>query len=196
MKKIIVTLILLSSTILFSQKKAKLGIKAGANYSTITATNLDAKMGLYAGLFLNIQVSDFYVLQPELFYSNQGGTSKSLGDKDIEIHYISLSLANKFFVMKDQRFHLIAGMGIDLDFDDNFVNFRNNGFNDRIFFMDAVFFGGLGYQFDIGLTIEARYKRGAIGVFTFDSWDIESNNYNTVFQFGMAYRFDFKKQKK
>lgn len=196
MKKAFIIILVLTSTFAFSQSKTLMGIKAGANYSTITNANFDAKMGVYAGLFLNIQFSDFYALQPEVVYSNQGGTSKLLGDEDVDIHYIALSVVNKFFVMNDHRFHFLAGVGLDLDLDDNIVSFANNGFDDNIFFMDMTVFGGLGYQFDMGLIIEARYKRGLIGVFIDEFFEYDSDHYNSLFQFGMAYKFDLKKAKK
>ncbi len=64
---------------LYSQKKARFGIKVGANYSTISNMNLDPQWGLLIGAFVNIQHSSFYAMQPELMYSRQGGRSSFEG---------------------------------------------------------------------------------------------------------------------
>lgn len=192
-KSVLIVVLMLIVNSAFSQKKSHLGIKAGVNYSSLSNTSFDYKPGLYVGLFLQVQVSDFYALQPELYYSSQGAETNLLDGEDINIHYVSIGVANKFFVMNDQRFHFLAGIGLDLDWDDNILNQANSGFEGNgIFAVDMTVFGGLGYQFDMGLTIEARYKRGLIGVFTDEFFD-ESNHFNSVFQFGMAYKFDLKK---
>jgi len=197
-KYILIALLLVVTSTAFSQKKAHLGFKAGMNYSTLTNSRVDFdyKPGVYVGMFLGIQVADFYTLQPELYYSNQGtklGSRSEDFDFNGNIHYVTIGIANKFFVMKDQHFHIIVGAGFDLDWDDNFFNLINNGFeSNNIFFLDMNLFGGLGYQFDSGLAIEARYKQGLIGVFTDEFFDSNSH-FNAVFQVGMSYKFDFNK---
>ncbi|MFK5878053.1 MAG: porin family protein [Flavobacteriaceae bacterium] len=192
-KHLLIVVLMLITYSAFSQKKLHLGVKAGVNYSSLSNTSFDYKPGLYVGLFLQVQVSDFYALQPELYYSNQGAKTNFLGAEDVNIHYVSIAFANKFFIMNDQRFHLLAGIGLDLDWDDNLINLANSGFEtNNIFAVDMTVFGGLGYQFDMGLTIEARYKRGLIGVFTDELFE-ENNHFNSVFQFGLAYKFDLKK---
>jgi len=176
---------------LYSQKKASFGIKVGANYSTISNMNLDPQWGLLIGAFVNIQHSSFYAMQPELMYSRQGGRSRFEDQESIEIDYVSLGLTNKFFVMKDERLHFLVGVNLDFDFDDNIIWMINKGFNDDVFFFDIAFYGGLGYQFDIGLTLETRYKQGTIEVFTDDFFNDERNHLNAMFQFSVAYKFDF-----
>ena len=196
-KSQILVLALFVSLSALSQKKSHLGIKSGLNYSSLSnsKTTFEYKPGLYLGMFLDVSVSDFYSLQPELYYSNQGAKVDILNVENIEnvnIHYVSLGFVNKFFVANDKNFHFLAGIGLDLDWDDNLLNLANSGFEtNNIFAVDMTVFGGLGYQFDMGVTVEARYKRGVIGVFT-DEFFKESNHFNSVFQFGMAYKFDLK----
>lgn len=192
---LILVFVLIASSV-FSQKKSNLGIKAGLNYTSLSSpdTNFEYRPGLYIGLVLPVKLSNFYTMQPELYYSNQGADGANNFDElEIVIHYVSLGFVNKFYVMKDQHFHLLAGIGLDLDWDDNILNQANSGFEgNNIFAFDMTVFGGLGYQFDMGLTIEARYKRGLIGVFTNEFFE-ESTHFNSVFQFGMSYKFDLKK---
>ncbi len=176
-----------------SQKKVNPGIRVGANYSTLSNTNLDSKTSLYIGGFLNIQLSNFYALQPELFYSNQGADSRFYEDESVNIDYISIGLTNKFYVMNDARFHFLIGVSIDFNLEYSFIHLANNGWDSDTFFLDVAFYGGLGYQFDFGLALEARYKHGTIGVFTDEFFDENNTRMNSLFQFGMAYKFDFKK---
>jgi hypothetical protein len=55
----------------------RFGIKGGLNISQLYVDRPDvqdenAKLGLHAGVFLKAPLSDFFALQPELLYSNQG----------------------------------------------------------------------------------------------------------------------------
>lgn len=194
MRKIFFTFLMLTMCFVSqSQKKVRPGIRVGANYSSLSNTSLESKTGLYLGAFLNIQHSNFYALQPELIYSNQGADSGIYEDESVNIDYISIGLTNKFFVMNDARFHLLVGVSIDLNLEYSFISLANNGWNSDTFFLDVAFYGGLGYQFDIGLALEARYKHGTIGVFTDEFFDEDNTRMNSLFQIGLAYRFDLKK---
>ncbi len=55
----------------------RFGIKGGLNVSQLYVKRPDVqdeniKLGLHAGLFMKAPLSDFFALQPELLYSNQG----------------------------------------------------------------------------------------------------------------------------
>ena len=169
------------------------GLRIGANYANLSNTNMDSKTGLYIGAILNIQYSSFYALQPELFYSNQGAESRFYEDEDVNIDYLSIGMSNKFYVMRDARFHLLVGLSLDFNLDYSFISLANNGWDSNTFFIDIAFYGGLGYQFDFGLALEARYKHGTIGVFTDEFFDENNSHMNSLFQFGMAYKFDKRK---
>lgn len=65
----------------YAQNDISYGIKGGLNYSNLIyefeGSNNDfldfnAKVGFYAGGFINISLSDKFALQPELLYSSQG----------------------------------------------------------------------------------------------------------------------------
>lgn len=195
MKKILFSAVfLIVSLNSFGQSKTGLGIKLGINNSSIQNSGLDNKVGLYAGMFLGVRFTDLYTFQPEVVYSNQGGQANFGSDKNLNINYISLGLANKFFVAKNQGFHFIVGPGLDFNFDDNFFNLINSkGGNLKITPIDAVVFVGVGYEFDFGLTLELRYKQGLIDLDFKDKGEygsnIEENQLNNVVQIGLAYKF-------
>lgn len=210
MKKLIIVLVLTISFTSQAQKKS-LGFKAGLNYSTIITSSssqedrykFNYKKGLYIGALFNIQYSDSYAFQPEIIYSNQGGKARSSENKDENIHYISLAATNKFFVMNDKKFHILAGASVDFNLYDNLIE-NKSGYgednddnkNDNISAIDLALFAGFGYQFDFGLILEARYKHGFFAVFSDEAFENiidRGGSKNSLFQFGMAYKFDLKK---
>lgn len=221
MKKLIFLLIFSTSFNAFSQVKLSPGFRIGMNYSTIlvpsdfeyytndpttfTSSRVENygynyKKGLYIGALLNIQYSKSYALQPELTYSNQGAKAEFLNDKNINIHFFSIGAINKFFIMKDEKFHLLVGTSLDFIINkSDLINEEeyelNRGVKNGI---DFSFFLGLGYQFNSGLTFEARYKRGTRGVFSDDYIILlkKDSHRSSLFQFGIAYKFDLKKESK
>jgi hypothetical protein len=202
MKNQLFTIVLLITTSLsFSQSKTTFGIKGGANVSNISSAGLDSKTNGYFGAFFNVHVSDVYEFQPELVYSNQGGTYKFNNDQSIYVEYISIGVANKFFVDGSNGFHIIIVPTLDFDIDDTLIGLinRNGDYGNDATFIDLTIGAGFGYEFSNGLTIEARYKRGLIDVYSGEFHDFESERYenevqlNSVFQIGIVYKFNFSK---
>ena len=197
MKKIIIFLVIaILSFSGFSQSKTSFGFRGSVNLAQLSNSDLDSKTGLYFGLFVHIKISDLYVLQPELGYSNQGGDAKNALVENADIHYISIAATNKFFV-KDSGFHFIIAPGIDLDTDDTFIGLSNRSEGNDITFIDFTVGLGIGIEFKNGLGIEGRYKRGLIDVFSGNFHNFNSDLYeyekqfNSVFQLGLTYKLKF-----
>ncbi len=105
-------LLALSATA-FSQVKVRPGVRLGLNSSSISnIDNSTNKIGLNAAAFVNIRLAKFYALQPEITYNQQGVNDlyyKTLdpyyGDyiinttNDVEINYVGIGLANKFYII-------------------------------------------------------------------------------------------------
>tara|TARA_R110002049_G_scaffold68305_2_gene177085 strand:- start:6864 stop:7457 length:594 start_codon:yes stop_codon:yes gene_type:complete len=194
-KLLLLSFFFTTSTFVFAQSKSQLGIRLGANNAKVLNSELDTKTGIYAGLFLAVRFTDNYTMQPEIAYSNQGGNASFRNGNDLNINYVSIGLANKFFVSKNQGFHFILGPSIDVNFDDNFINLINdNGDNLEITPIDIAVFGGIGYEFDFGLALEFRFKQGLIDLDFNDSGEYggnsEENQLNRVIQIGLAYKFN------
>jgi hypothetical protein len=190
MKKVVLTLaIALLSTVAFSQVTFKPGVRAGAYFAYLSDTNGDTKTDFYIGAFGELKLGNVYALQPEINYSRQGAKNPGEGD-DAEIQYVGLSLANKFSPFKEFGLHLIIGPGIDVKVSDNLSGYDTAP-------LDFSFFGGIGFDFPMGLSVEARYKQGIIDVkdgFTELGGDYDEDNWlNGVFQVGVSYKFDFSK---
>lgn len=196
MKKIIFISFIFCFYSIKAQIKVRPGIKAGLNSTNVSNFNSEAKQDFYAGAFAVVKFTKFYNLQPEIIYSKQGFKNKSVKDNNIELNYLSVALANKFFPIKKAGLHFIVGPSIDLKVNNvpNYFNNFNTEKTDDFAPFDFSLFGGIGYEFPFGLTIEARYKQGFI--------DINNNNFdqnvkyeelivNKVFQVGVSYYFNF-----
>ena len=209
MKKVIMaTLCCIGFATSQAQVTVKPGVRAGLNISSLTNYNADSRADFYVGGQVGIQFTKFYTLQPELTYSRQGATvndyffddsfdpviSPGSGRRkyDVELQYISLSVANKFKII--EGFHALVGPSLDIKVGDNFYDS-----NDLIGF-DLSIFLGLGYTFSNGFGVEARFKQGLIDIFGNDYDYYHDNDYyyddyidnvklNQVFQIGASYSF-------
>ncbi len=198
----------------FAQVKVRPGFRAGINSATVT--NLDnnsRRIGFQGAMFVNIHFPKVYELQVEASYSNQGfnqGSFSSINPydgqvyrnpgNDVSIHYIGAAISNKFFFIPDVGLHFLVGPSLEINVSDN-----TNG---DIIPIDIAFFGGIGYEFPMGLGIEARYKQGFVDVrddffndnyydndYTFGSNDDDyyngNNKLNSVIQLSVYYKFGF-----
>ena len=185
-------LVLFLSLLSISQAQVRPGINLGLNSSNISKTRLDAKMGLYVGAFVKIPISEYYSLQPEILYSNQGGKSNSNEYGDVDINYLSIGIPNKFYVSPNNGFHFMLGLSLDINLKNNFVGLTNFDIDNEISPVDVVAMGGIGFEFDFGLALEARYKQGTISVDFLGEdnlYEEAGSNLNGVFQIGASYKF-------
>jgi len=207
MRKTVVTLMLMVITCtMVSQVKVSPGVRLGVNNSTLQGLrDAESKFGINGGLFMNVHLSDFYELQVETSYSEQGATGMvenanfgmwggqagpTYSEVPFEVSYVSLGLVNKFFVLKELGVNVLVGPSIDINVFDDHRNYSE---------IDISFTGGIGYELPFGLTIEARYKQGIIdlddGFTTIGSNSSYDKNYlNSVIQLGVSYKFNFSKK--
>ena len=191
-----------------AQVTVKPGVRAGLNISSLTNSNAESRADFYVGGQVGIQFNKFYTLQPELTYSRQGATidgyvqydtalpapyNTVYSSYDVELQYISLSVANKFRIV--DGFHALVGPSLDFKVGDNF-----DYDNDLIGFDLGVFLG-VGYTFPNGFGVEARFKQGLVDIFG-DNYNygyndddgyyndaIDNVKLNQVFQIGATYSF-------
>ncbi len=192
----IIFVFVLFSSIAFAQTKKSFGLRLGVNYSNISNTGLDARIGGNGALFFEARFSDKYALQPELMFSSQGGKASNTTNEDLRIDYLSVGLANKFFIIPNAGLHLVAGPSFDMDFENNPIRLINGNNDSNVTPFDLSVFGGIGYEFPFGLILEARYKQGLIEIDLFDfdifsdSTDRDRNEaFNGTFQYSIAYKF-------
>ena len=112
MKKLFLTAAVAVSSLTFAQQ---FGAKAGMNVSTISDEGFDdtkSKVGYYAGVFMNVPVSESFSIQPEVLYNNLGSkvSSTVLGttySSTLNLDYVAVPVM--FQYKATPQFYLEAG---------------------------------------------------------------------------------------
>lgn len=189
------------------------GIKAGANYSTVTSEeDVDYLFGFHAGAVAEFPLSAKFSLQPELLYSLEGAkTEYNFEDQGFTIHskdklklgYINLPVMAKYAVTPG--FSLEAGPQIgylvsakdDYEISSNFPeDFEESGTEDVKDQLKDFSFGfnfGAGYEFQNKLFLQARYHLGLSELSDIDEEDQGLGDPDKVqnrgFQLSLGYKF-------
>lgn len=209
----IIVMCLVFTVATFAQVKVRPGFKAGINSATVSNfENSSRKVGFQGAMFVNIHFPKVYELQVEASYSNQGfnqddftsgniiyaGQPYRVPGNDVNIHYIGAAISNKFFFVPDLGLHVLIGPSLEINVSDN-----TNG---DIIPIDIAFFAGIGYEFPMGLGLEARYKQGFVDVrdsfyndtyyasdytYSNDYYNNGNNKLNSVIQVSVYYKFAF-----
>ena len=134
----------------------KLGVKAGLNYANFSGTDIqtDAITSYHAGLIAEIKLLEKFAIQPELLYTTQGATYKTvLGDIENELGYIAIPVLAKIYLSKS----ISLEFGPQASFLLNEKNkFNANDANTFDFAVDA----GLSLKITKSIFIQGRYVLG------------------------------------
>ena len=185
MKNLLLILIIVGFTIYQataqSSKSISIGPKLGLNVSSWAGDdfNTDSKTGIHIGAFSQIQMSEKFGFQPEIFYSAQG-TKCGCGDAEIPVNYLNIPLLVKLDVY--QRIYINAGPQIGFllsakDGDDPSAEDEFKG-------TDISLALGAGYSLPIGLHFHLRYN---IGLSNINSEDFDEDTQSRVFQVSVGY---------
>lgn len=191
MKKLSLLAIGISSAIFSYSQSAKFGLKAGVNISTIkwnNSSNGDARIGLNAGGLAHIHLTPQWALQPEVYYSAEGGKMNVSSSEEVtwKNDYVNIPLLLQYNF--DNGFRLQAGPQLGL-----LVNSKvedqdgNEDDANEIFKSTNISLGfGLGYLTYSGFGIDARYNLG-LNRITESAYDEAKGR---AFQIGVFYLFD------
>lgn len=174
-----------------SAQEVKFGIKAGANFSTLTgdavADDVEMKPGFHAGGLVDIKFSELISLQPEVLFSFQGAkTSDRFDDglgnierteSKVNLSYINVPIMLKLYPVKG--FFIQAGPQVgflvsakskdETTFTDpgNLVTNESTevDIKDNLKTVDFSFNAGLGYDFTENIFVDARYSFGLTNVY-------------------------------
>jgi len=192
MKKLIIlaALIIMSASV-FAQG-IEWGAKAGLNMATETHTrslkgsNVKMRPGLFAGVFGEYVISDYFGIQGELLYSMMGIKVKNLdfgGDKTdyvtYKTDYIVLPVLAKLYVAEKLSLDLGPQFGYMISAKADGTSYYD--YVDKKF--DVSFGMGLSYRLSSKFDISGRYNLGLTKLAE------HSDNKNSVIQFGIGYRF-------
>lgn len=174
MKKIILIAVVLI-TALASKAQIKFGVKAGANFYSITGADADAngldveegrktKIGIAGGLLVNIPVSSMFSVQPELLYSMEGN-KQEIGDVKASINLSYLNIPIMAQLNTTSGFYAETGpqigflMSAKTKYDDGTVEDEED-VKDELKSIGFSWALGAGYKMKCGFGFGARYNFG------------------------------------
>jgi hypothetical protein len=184
-KSVLVSVAILCSTFFLHAQHTQFGIKAGWNLASAEVEegdDYDSKSGFHAGALAHIHVSTHFAVQPEIYYSTQGGEQ---GDFKLKLNYINIPVLGQYMFSNGFRLQTGPQLGIRTTAKSKIGSIeadRDNQFSE----IDFAWVLGAGFLFPEGIGIDARYNFGLANV-----WEDESTNTikNRVFQLGLFYQF-------
>jgi hypothetical protein len=144
-----------------AQSKVQFGVKAGANFSAWVGKQSEGtinKTGFYAGGLAVFPVSNTFVIQPELLYSNEGTKHDVV---EYTTDYIRLPLLLQY--RHASGFHMEAGpqLGVRVK-----AKMKENNsetaqdIKDMVKPVETSLVTGLGYRHPVGIGLDIRYALG------------------------------------
>ncbi len=177
-----------------------MGSKVGLNLSSLTGDGTNYKAGVNVGVFANYRINNLLAIQPEFLYSMQGTTFD-----DVKIltetlkstytsHYLDIPVLLKVYPWAGLNVQFGPQFGFCVD-DEYKVKLGSEevsskdlekyGYDNKAETFDFSLAVGLGYEFDFGMTVDARYNFGLTKVYD------NSDSKNGVFMLSLGYKFDF-----
>ena len=167
--------------------------KVGVTLATISSDDSKFKFGMAAGIEGQYQLNNWFGLSAAVMYSQQGAKAKNY-DVKLNTEYINIPVMAKFYVTK--------GLSLNVGMQPGFMTKakakgegRNVDVKSNCNKVDFSIPMSIAYEFENGLTFEARYTTGLtnVGKDAFDStsssWDKAYQNKNEVFMLTVGYKF-------
>ena len=168
--------------------------KVGVTLATISSDDSKFKFGMAAGIEGQYQLNNWFGLSAAVMYSQQGAKAKNY-DVKVNTEYINIPVMAKFYVTKG----LSLNVGLQPGFmtkakakgDGRTIDVKSNC--NKVDFSIPM---SIAYEFENGLTFEARYTTGLtnVGKDAFDStsssWDKTFQNKNEVFMLTVDYKIN------
>ncbi|KRB57530.1 porin family protein [Flavobacterium sp. Root186] len=162
MKKILLAAVLfIATTATIQAQLLQIGVKAGVNFASQTGDafpdqNID-KEGItsyHAGLVAEIKLLEKFSIQPELLYSTQGASYKSVGQEiKKELGYLSIPVMAKIYLNKSISLEVGPQASFLLSEKDDFDLYNAETFE---FAANA----GLGVKLTKNIFLQGRYSLG------------------------------------
>lgn len=185
MKKMIIIAVCLATSIWMRAQSVQFGLKAGVNISHVKVENepdFESRAGMYVGGLAHIHVSPHFAVQPEIFYSSQGGKKNA---ETLKLGYINIPVLMQYMTGNGLRLQTGPQLGIAVSGEDEYESVTND-FKGHMKTGEFGWVVGASYQFPgSGLGIDARYTLGLSNARN-DGGD-EINN--RVFGIGLFYQF-------
>jgi hypothetical protein len=179
-KNILIVFALLVTATTFAQG-IDLGIKAGANFATLSdVADVSTRTGLLIGAFATLKFSDKLALQADILYSEQGADGEK-GASDLNLDYIIFPVVFKYYIFK--RLNIQAGP--------QFGSVINDSFETNLESFDVSGVVGLGVDLPLNLRLTGRYNFGLndIGFIGPYGGSITTNAKNSVYSLTAGFSF-------
>ena len=203
-------ILILSTTSILAQNPSpnlNLGVKGGLNISTVGGDDIeerDSRTSFNAGLFAEVPLTDRFSFQPEVLYSGQGFDIMEIDQDNIfdtnenieyQLDYIQFPLMAKAYLIKG--LYVEAGPQFGFKINEEIDTAPNSDGGDTpidpddSYVKDVDFSGalGVGYKFDNGFFLSARYTHGFSSIFKEDTIFEDVDARNSVWQFGLGFSF-------
>lgn len=150
-----------------AQVKATFGLKGGMNVSSLTGDviNPKAKVGMHFGALVQVSLSEYFSIQPEVVYSLEGNKSSG-GNQNINTNLNMLNIPVMLQYEIVDGFLLEAGPQIGF-----FLSAKQKAGNQSVDIKNVVKgtnFGmgvGAGWRHDSGFGVGARYNFGLSNIY-------------------------------
>lgn len=163
---------------LTDENKSRFGIKGGLNVSNLFTDDVDdenVKLGINAGLFLKIALTNHLAFQPELLYTMKGAKLKYNNDfvegtGRFSLNYIEVPLLVVLNPVKNVNIHggvyvaTLTGVRIKNESDADQFDFEKELDKDNFENLDYGLVAGLGTDFNkVSFGIRYEYGLGKVG---------------------------------
>ena len=187
MKKLfMIAVCVAASGLLFAQSpNVQLGLKGGVNIASLNVENgvdFNSRASFYAGGLAHIHISPHFAVQPEIYYSGQGGKD---GGEIVRLGYLNVPVLMQYMAGNGFRLQTGPQLGILLSAEDELDNVTFDE-KDNTKAVDFAWSFGASYKFPgCGLGVDARYNLGITNIREGSS----NNTQNRVLALGLFYQF-------
>ncbi len=200
MKKILLAAIAAVVCVGGAFAQLSMGPKVGLNVSSITGDGSQYRAGVNVGIFANYRINSLFAIQPEFLYSMQGSAFDDVTvlnqtiESNYTSHYIDIPVLLKIYPWRGLNVQVGPQFGFCVDDEYKLKvgkeevstnDLKQYGYDEKANTFDFAIAVGLGYEFDFGMTIDARYNWGLTKIYEDD------NAKNSVFMISLGYKFDF-----
>jgi len=184
MKKILFLLICAATLITTSQAQVRYGLKAGANFATLTnADGAKMKVAFNAGAFAHVPLSSMFSFHPELVYSAQGdkfdGGSDNLSYINVPV-LVQYNNPSGFFVETGPQIGLLMSAKTKVD------GGGTDDIKSQLKSTDFAWAIGAGYVSSANIGFGVRYNAGLSNIVDVSG---APTVHNSVFQISVSYWF-------
>lgn len=184
---------LFASVLVFAQEDPKFGLKGGLNVSKLNYSNnkdVDWRTGFHLGGLAHVHITPAFSLQPEVYYSSQGGKMANPygnGTMNLNLSYINVpvllqyNFANGFRLQGGPQVGFLVGVSDKVD-DVELHKLSTANFKS----VEVALPLGLSYLGYSGLGVDTRFNIGLTNIGKSSDPTVKNN----VFQVGAFYLFD------